>query len=243
MDNALGITIHWALVFDLDGTLVDSLADICGNVNAVRQSLGLDPTPHDILAPHIGQGVEHLIAGAFPEIPAVRYDELVESFRQQYLRTPHCGGTLYPGVVETLEAFRKLPNVRLAVATNKHSVIAEKTLIDYLPTVPFDVVLGPDRVQKKKPSGQHLLQTLEAINVPVERAIYVGDTWVDREAARNAGIPFLAAGYGFGAVERGDYPYLQRFGDLVRYLPAAFPRPLPSASTNPHLTSALESLE
>lgn len=217
----------WALVFDLDGTLVDSLADICGNVNLVRRAMSLEPLPNAVICPHIGQGVEHLVQGAFPEIPPVRHDEVIEAFRVQYLATPHCGGTLYPGVVETLMPFRAMRNVRLAVATNKYSPIAEETLADYLPEVRFDAVFGPDRVPRKKPSGQHLLSTLAAVGVPPERALYVGDTWVDREAARNAGIPFLAAGYGFGAIERGDYPYLETFPALVEHLPAAFPRPRP----------------
>jgi phosphoglycolate phosphatase len=216
---------RWALVFDLDGTLVDSLADICGNVNLVRRAMSLKPLDNEVIAPHIGQGVEFLVAGAFPEVPSARHGEVVEAFRRQYLATPHCGGTLYPGVAETLAAFRALPTLRLAVATNKYSPVAEQTLADYLPDVRFDAVFGPDRVARKKPSGQHLLQTLEAIAVPPERALYVGDTWVDREAARNAGIRFLAAGYGFGAIERGDDPYLERFVELLEHLPPGFPRP------------------
>lgn len=218
-------TATWALVFDLDGTLVDSLADICGNVNRVRTAMSLDPLDNSVICPHIGQGVEYLVAGAFPEVPSIRHEEVIGAFRRQYLATPHCGGTIYPGVQETLEAFRALPNVKLAVATNKYSPVAEQTLADYLPTVKFDAVFGPDRVPRKKPSGEHLLTTLRAVGVPVERAVYFGDTWVDREAAKNAGIPFVAAGYGFGAIERGNYPYLEAFPALVEYLPAGFPRP------------------
>jgi len=210
---------RFAIVFDLDGTLVNSLPDICGNVNRVREHLGLVAWDPARIRPHIGRGVEYLLSGALPESPAVDRPRLIDLFRAFYMETPALGGATYPGVRLALERIRSSPAVALGIATNKHTRVAERTLEHYLPGLAFDAVCGADSVSRKKPDPAHLLETLGRLGVAPARACFVGDDPVDLACARAAGVTFYAAAYGFGGVEADAEGRLESFGELFAKLP------------------------
>lgn len=210
---------EFGVLFDLDGTLVNSLADICGNINRVREKRGLTPRPFGELTRFIGKGAEYLVAGSFPELPGSAVPELVEAYRDEYLANPFLGGSVYPGVRVTLEALRGR-GARLAVCTNKLSAVSEMTLDYYLPGFRFEAVYGPDRVSRKKPEPEHLLEPMRALGLSAGSTWFVGDDPVDAACAEAAGVGFFAAGYGFGGVKAAPESTLSAFTDLLAKLPA-----------------------
>ncbi len=204
-----------ALLLDLDGTLVNSLPDIAGVINLVRQSLGAGPLSDAQVLPHVGHGAHYLVKNCLADVPNVlslsdRVTQYKESFATWVPR-----GNLYPGVKETLLEFRKRPNLRLAVVTNKSTTAAKLTLGKYLPEVSFDEIAGPEMVSHYKPHPAHALEVLARIGVPAERATFVGDHNVDRDCAQAAGIRFFGACYGFCAVDVPKNQRLTHFSELL----------------------------
>lgn len=208
-----------AVFLDLDGTLVDSLEDICGHLNHVRERhYGLSRRPTAELRPFIGHGVDYLMRHGCPELPETEISQVTERFRASYLAAPHAGGALYPGVQSTLEWLRKQPDLKLAIVTNKHTKVAEKTLQHYLPTIRFDAIAGADSVTRYKPHPEHLLEVAVNLGVSPAKSWMVGDHDVDRQCAEAAGARFLAAGYGFGQVTGVPGQVLAEFAELLGHL-------------------------
>lgn len=207
-----------AILFDLDGTLINSLPDICGALNQVRAGYGLRAREGEEIRVWIGKGAGHLIEGGIPEIPAEVRPEAVKHYKDALLERPSFGGSLYPGVRSVLELFQAA-GVRLAVATNKSSKAAEASLAYYLPGFSFDSISGPERVSRQKPSPEHLLEPLKKLGIKPSAAWFVGDDPVDKACAEAAGVRFLAAGYGFGGVKAPKEQCLKTFTDLLKKIP------------------------
>ncbi len=207
------------IFLDLDGTLVDSLEDICGHLNRVRvEDYNLPRRSTADLRPFIGHGIAHLARQGLPELLESELPEVMERFRMYYLAAPYAGGALYPGVKETLETLQSRPELVLAVVTNKHTKVAERTLEHYLPSVRFDCVAGADRFANFKPHPDHLLEVAKLLGVSPARSWMVGDHDVDRKCAEAAGARFLAAGYGFGRVTGVPGKILAQFSDLLDHV-------------------------
>jgi len=210
-----------AIFLDLDGTLIDSLEDICGHLNRVRQRVyGLPLRPTGELRPCIGHGVDYLIKHGCPELPASEHPRVVEAFRNSYLEDPYVGGAPYAGVAETLETLRRRPGLKVSVVTNKHTKVAELTLKHYLPTITFDHVAGADSVTRFKPHPAHLLEAARKVGIDPAKGgmVMVGDHEVDRQCAEAAGARFFAAGYGFGGVKGTPGQILNAFPELLAHL-------------------------
>lgn len=208
------------ILFDLDGTLVNSLPDIAGVVNWVRSERGFHELSEEDVRVHIGRGVENLVRGTFPEILPSERPSFVEEFKQVYYETPSMGGALYEGVSESLRKLRDIPGVKLAIVTNKPTIAAERTLAHYLPGFSFDEIAGPEKVSEKKPSPAHLLEVISRLNVPKETCWYIGDDEVDLECAAGARVRFLGACYGFGAVMVPRQIALGSFNEIWDKIPA-----------------------
>ncbi len=207
------------IFLDLDGTLVDSLEDICSHLNTVRQQdYGLPHRSTDDLRPAIGHGSRVLARLGCPELPESELARVIDRFRAYYLDAPHAGGSVYPGVLETLKWLRDRPEFKLAVATNKHTKVAEKTLEYYLPTIRFDAIAGLDSVTQFKPHPAHLLEVAAKIGVSPQSSWMVGDHDVDRQCAEAAGMRFLAAGYGFGHVTGVPGRVLTGFAEILGHV-------------------------
>lgn len=190
-----------AVLFDLDGTLINTLPDIVGVVNRVRVAFGLKERETPEIAKFIGLGAEHLVQGCFDEVVQDRSTpSILAEFRSVYYREPHHGGHLYPGVMETLQSLRQR-NFLMGIATNKPERAARVSLAHYLPNFSFDEIAAPENVTDKKPSERHLLEPLERLGVRPEDALFVGDDRVDLVAATSANVYFLGASWGFGGVK------------------------------------------
>ncbi|MCB0404771.1 MAG: HAD hydrolase-like protein [Bdellovibrionales bacterium] len=208
-----------AVLFDLDGTLIDSLPDIAGVVNKIRVLHDLPPLADASIGAFVGKGVEYLMENTLEDVAEeMPMSELVGLYRKHYGEFEFVGH-LYPGVRETLESLRRHPDVRLGVVTNRLTDLAVKSVEHYLPGFEFDRIAGPDSVSRYKPYPEHIWEVLDTLQVTPDHAWFVGDHNVDRECALRAGVSFLGAGYGLSGVQVPNSQQLKQFGDLLNHLP------------------------
>jgi phosphoglycolate phosphatase len=208
-----------ALIFDLDGTLIDSKQDLIHSVNAMLRELGRKQLAATTISGYIGHGAPRLEARALGD--GCREEErqhalqfFLSYYEDHKMDTTHA----YPGVAETLE---KLANVPMAVLTNKPVRISVRILDQMGLAKYFRAIYGGNSFETKKPNPQGARKILGDLGVEPREALLVGDSEVDVQTARNAGTLAAAVNYGFGVHDRGAYPadiYLDRFGELVTLL-------------------------
>lgn len=189
-----------AILFDLDGTLLDTIPDLASAANAMRLDMGLPPIAQNILATYVGQGVEQLVMRALGHEGTPASVETVmrglARYRDHYRKRNGDQARPYPGVVAGLQAFRA-SGAKLAVVTNKDTEFTEPLLhraglFDY-----FDAVVCGDTCEQKKPNPMPVLHTCELLGVSPDRALFIGDSINDALAANAAGVPVLAVPYGY----------------------------------------------
>jgi phosphoglycolate phosphatase len=183
-----------AVLFDLDGTLVDSRADIALSVNHTLTTLGFPPISMEEVQRHVGDGVRQLLTRSAGPLDPPTMERALAVFLPHYLE--HCVDTtrLYPGVADTLDGWN---GKALGVVTNKPEAHTQKTLRATGLTGRFRAVLGAETLPQKKPSPEPLWEALKRLGVPKERALMVGDSLIDIHAARAAGVRVAAVTYGF----------------------------------------------
>ncbi|HEX3882303.1 MAG TPA: phosphoglycolate phosphatase [Stellaceae bacterium] len=206
------------LIFDLDGTLVDSVPDLTASLNEVLSERGHAPLTVAEVKPMIGDGVPMLVArgfaarGAGPDEAAAampRYTEIYEANATNTSRP-------YQGVAETLAGLR-LAGYRTAVCSNKPQRACEIMLRELGIAGLFDGVAGGDRFAVRKPHPGHLLGLIEALGGDAARTAMIGDSENDAASAHAAGLPLLLMGYGYarGDIEAlGARRVLAKFADL-----------------------------
>jgi phosphoglycolate phosphatase len=178
------------IVFDLDGTLIDSYEAITASLNEAMAQLGRAPQPLDRVRLMVGRGLETLMAralGVDAEAGVPLIAEGVSVFRRHYDRICVDRTRLLPDVGETLRALRAR-GYRMAVATNKPSYFARRLLDALGVGAHLDAVLGPDLVSHHKPHPEMVLAALGAMGLAPSEAVYVGDMEIDVETARAAGM-------------------------------------------------------
>ena len=190
------------IAFDLDGTLVDSARDLADSVNELLESYGAPVLPNATVIGMVGEGAKVLVARA---LRASRLDpelrEALVRFREIYDRRLLNHTRAYDGIVEVLEAAAS--SAVLAVLTNKPEAPARR-LLDALDLGRhFRWVIGGDGAFPRKPDPAALLHLIAEAGADPARAMYVGDSNVDIETARRAGVPVCLARYGFGYL-RGE---------------------------------------
>ncbi|MEO5819968.1 MAG: HAD-IA family hydrolase [Vicinamibacteraceae bacterium] len=189
------------LVFDLDGTLVDSRRDIAESANELLASLGAPPLDHDEVIRMVGEGARLLVSRVLAAGGA--REDLEPAFAQFsaiYDRRLADHTRPYPGVVEGLE--RLAEQFTLAVLTNKPQHHTDR-LLDALDLRRYFVqALGGDTVHGRKPDPAGLISLVSAAGAVPDAALLLGDSWVDAETARRGGTRFCFADYGFGEVPR-----------------------------------------
>jgi phosphoglycolate phosphatase len=199
-----------ALVFDLDGTLIDSAPDIHAAANRILGAEGLAPQPLLQVKSFIGRGVPHLVdrlleaAGAAEPVRAAR---MVARFVEDY-ETAVTLTHPYPGV---MEALRALSGRRMGICTNKPLSPTRAVLRHLGMDAFFPVVIGGDSLHVKKPDPAPVLATVEALGGGP--ALYIGDSEADAEAAARAGLPFLLYTEGYRKTAVADLPRAAAFSD------------------------------
>jgi phosphoglycolate phosphatase len=191
------------VVFDLDGTLVDSHHDLADATNALLTELGAAPLAHEAVARMVGDGAAVLIkrallaAGRDPDTPGA-LDRFLALYDERLLATTRP----YPGMTDAIEALR--PAHRLAVLTNKPARATKRVLegLDLLGS--FDDVIGGDSEYGRKPDPAGLLALVSRAHATPATTLMVGDSPVDLATARRAGTLICLARYGFGFGFEGD---------------------------------------
>lgn len=220
---------HRALLFDLDGTLVDSLPDLAYALNSQLREEGLPPLMESAVRLMIGDGARKLVERAFAAVgqsPVSGLEAKIDRFLELYEDGPTVKTTIYPGVVETLAELRG-QGFKQAVVTNKPQDASLKVLAGLKLDGFFDAVVGGSAALKLKPDPMPLSIALERLGVGVEHAVMVGDNANDVNAAKALGIPVIAVAYGYSKVdpeELGADLLIKDFSDLsaaLRWFPKA----------------------
>ncbi len=192
--NALATS---AVVFDLDGTLVDSAADIAEAVNRTVEDLGLQRVSEATVRSWIGEGVRNLVTTALRDAGSDRrLEDVMPGFMRHYhdclLRSP----VLYDGVEQTLQALqaRGLP---MAICTNKPAALVPPLLQHLGIDGYFAHIIGGDSLPQRKPAAEPLLHVATLLQQPVAACLMVGDSATDLGAANNAGMPIVLVRYGY----------------------------------------------
>lgn len=183
-------------VFDMDGTLVDSLPDLVVLTNMALESVGYPTHTVEEVKSYVGNGAEMLVrracpAGADPDI----VDHVLATWRQLYPVYGLSNTTPFPGMVEAVTQL-KAQGKKVAVVSNKFQAALQKVTEHYYPGL-FDVVVGESPSTPRKPDPRGLLRAIEEVGSVPERAVFVGDTHTDLETAENAGVVSIIMDWGY----------------------------------------------
>jgi phosphoglycolate phosphatase len=206
------------IVFDLDGTLIDSKVDLANAVNATRGDLGLPPLPDELVFSYVGNGAPILIRKALGDgYPEEQYERSLQFFLQYYREHMLDHTRLYPGVREALGRLRHA-GVKLAVLTNKPVRFSRDLIRGLGVGEHFAVVYGGNSFETKKPHPEGLERIMEELGARPETTLVVGDSAVDVRTARNAGARSCGVTYGFQPETLATDPpdvLVERIEDLV----------------------------
>jgi phosphoglycolate phosphatase len=206
-----------ALIFDLDGTLIDSKLDLALAVNATLTELGRNPLPHDQIFSYVGQGAPALIARALASGASEEDCTLGLEFFIKYYSAHKLDHTvLYPGVRETLDALKGMP---MAVYTNKPVRVSRSIIQELGVAGHFRNVYGGNSFERKKPDPMGVESILREFGAAPAQVMIVGDSEVDVQTARNAGTWVCGVTYGFGSHHFTEYPPDLLVDSLAELLP------------------------
>ncbi|HEY8716851.1 MAG TPA: HAD-IA family hydrolase [Candidatus Acidoferrum sp.] len=209
------------LLFDLDGTLIDSKLDLVHSVNATLRHLHRPELPEETISSYVGNGAPVLVAKSLgQDINSDELERALKFFLSYYEEHKMDNTCAYPGVPEALEQFSVMP---MAVLTNKPVRISVRILEALGLAKYFRAIYGGNSFATKKPDplGAHTI--LREFSAQPREAVLVGDSEVDVQTARNAGMLAAVVNYGFGIHDRAAYPadvYLDKLVDLAPALGA-----------------------
>lgn len=205
-----------AVLFDLDGTLVDSYEALADAVNYARRAHGQPDLAGDRIKQFVGDGLETLLQRAFETADVPR--SAVDAFERRYDEICCTASRVLDDVRDTLAQLHEL-GLAMAVCTNKPTPFSQKILAYLQLAVFFRAIVGPDAAGARKPDAKHLLCALDATGCAREDALFVGDMPIDVKAARNSGIDVAVVTTGSSTpdVLRAAQPdhMLDRFSDLL----------------------------
>lgn len=216
------------VLFDLDGTLLDSAPDMLATVNRMRGDRGLPPMPLAGLRPRVSRGARAMAAAAFPDIAPERIPDLVPEFLDVYRQELGRHSAPFDGV-EAMLAALEAAGRRWGIVTNKPEYLAREILPQLGWASRCAVLVGGDTLAERKPHPLPLLHAADKIGLAAAECVYVGDDERDIVAARAAGMASVVALWGYRLREddpvawRGDV-MVESPADLV--VPARWPRPI-----------------
>lgn len=214
------------VLFDLDGTLLDSAPDMLAAVNALRADHGIAPMALAALRPHVSKGARAMLAAAFPMLPVEAREAMVPAFLDAYQRELARHGGPFDGVEALLAAIESAGS-RWGIVTNKPEYLARALM----PLLGWDarcaVLVGGDTLPVRKPDSEPLLHAARTLGVDPADCAYVGDDERDIVAARAAAMPAVVALWGYRLDEDDPVSWLgdamvERPADLLA--PTAWPR-------------------
>lgn len=213
----------WTIVFDLDGTLVESAPDLLAALNHVLAIDNLPPVRLDQIRDMIGHGAKAMIrkgweksgSGISDDMLSARFDEFLNFYSNNIAVHSHP----FEGAIDALDDLQR-EGARLAVCTNKTQALSERLLNALHLSTYFEAIVGADAVPEKKPDGRHILNTIERANGDPRKAVMIGDSRTDERAAADAQLPFIFVPFGYESEPKKvecDY-VLERYEALPRIL-------------------------
>jgi phosphoglycolate phosphatase len=185
-----------AFIFDLDGTLIDSLEDLADAVNLMLKERGYPQQPLKVFPQYIGEGVHKLVERALPHDGRARIDECVADYQRHYGVTWDHKTKPYEGILEALQELREY-GYKIGVLSNKPHEFTLKCCGHFFPDGTFDIVLGARDDVPRKPDPAGALEIAQAFEVEPAECFYVGDSGIDMQTARNAGMSGIGVLWGF----------------------------------------------
>ena len=193
------------ILFDLDGTLLDTAPDLAGAVNFLRRERGLNDLPLAVLRPYAGYGSKALIKAGFdinedhPE-----FDLLIDAFLEQYQRRTLHETTFFPGVEALLTTLDE-KNIPWGIVTNKPKRFTQEIVSRLGLDKRAQCIISGDTLSRRKPHPDPILHACQLMNVAPENAFYIGDTHIDVLASQAAGTKTLVVMYGY--THEGENPH------------------------------------
>jgi len=215
--------IKKVVIFDLDGTLLNTLQDLTDSTNYALSVLNFPSHSIDKIRSFVGNGVSKLIELSIPNgLENENYEKCLEIFKKHYSQNMYNKTKPYDGIIEMLVELKKL-GFKTAVVSNKFDYAVKKLCKKYFHNL-TDMCVGENEKNgiKKKPSPEAVFSVVKAFGVNMQDCIYVGDSEVDIQTSKNAGIDFIGVSWGFkdkeflknnGAVNIIDYPL-----EIIKYL-------------------------
>ncbi len=183
-------------IFDMDGTILDTLQDLTNSINYALQQAGYPEHPIENIRQFVGNGIQKLVERAVPrDANADDIQKVYECFRVHY--KIHCADNTkpYDGIIELIQTLRNA-GVKTAVVSNKADPAVQDLVLKYFPDM-FDVSVGEKPGVLKKPAPDSVNYVLDTLQVSREHAVYIGDSDVDIATARNAQMDCIAVTWGF----------------------------------------------
>ena len=210
-----------AVLFDLDGTLIETAPDLCGALNHTLAQAGRAGVALDQVRHMIGDGARAMLrlgleaTGQSPSDAEIErwFDVLLDYYWHHVADGSHP----FPGALAALNGLRAA-GLKLAVCTNKPHLLSNRLFEQLEMAQLFDAVLGGDSLAVRKPDPGHILGTLAAIGVAADRAVMIGDSANDLNAARNAGLPVILVTFGYTTTpvqELGADALIDHFDQLL----------------------------
>ncbi len=202
------------VIFDLDGTLIDSLNETSDILNKMREQRGSPPLSKENYKKLISHG-----AGDLVQFSCGKYEskiKLIDEFRELYELTTTSRNSIYPGVIETLERL-KLRGVKLAICTNKPINLCLKVLADTNMTHYFEGIVAGGMTKESKPSSEPICLVMEKLGLNSDQVILVGDSTVDQDAAKASSVQFVffKLGYNDGVKESSSLFSISCLSELI----------------------------
>ncbi|MBN8473569.1 phosphoglycolate phosphatase [Sulfuritalea sp.] len=189
-----------SVTVDLDGTLLDTVPDLAAAANAMMRELGRPEYPLETIASFVGRGIPKLVARCLPDLEEAGVEAAQAIFRHHYaIENGRCS-TIFPGVIEGLQAMRDA-GLRLAVITNKAAAFTEPLLVATGLAPWFEFAVSGDSLAHKKPHPAQLLNACQRMGTQPGENLHIGDSHHDAVAARAAGCPVFIVPYGYNEGE------------------------------------------
>jgi phosphoglycolate phosphatase len=206
-------------IFDLDGTLLDTLQDLAAAVNFALRKNGMEEHSIDDIRRFVGNGVRKLIERAVPDgSKNPRIEEVFADFRSYYMQHSLDATKPYDGITEILQELKQR-GCKMAVVSNKMMAATQELVAHFFPEI--EVAIGENEAEgiRKKPAPDMVFEALHRLGAEAESAVYIGDSDVDIQTAKNAGVPCISVLWGFRnrefLLEHGAQHFIEKPSEII----------------------------